>query len=258
MDTEIAAEGVISETETLDGGMLAEMIKARHALFDDITTVKRDEDDLPEERGVTGENLTWATVLGDCKLDKRVQHTAWRLQKKHPFSWFDAEDVAQRIRLRLEKGALKYIREKGLPTDTRLVFETDRDWTKYAQTIIRNECARYAARLERECKEHLLLVSRDGRGEKDFDGDEMTWRENLDFAASQREFDRDEQKMAIEAALAGMSGPSRTLIERYYRDGVGLRTLASDLGMALSSFQNGPWKQAKDDFKKNFQFFLVR
>ena len=258
MDTEIAAEGVISETETLDGGMLAEMIKARHALFDDITTVKRDEDDLPEERGVTGDSLQWWPVLGDLKLDKQACNAAWGLQKKHPYSFFDAEDLAQRIRLRLENGLSYYKVKSGLPEDAKLVFELDRGWTKYAQTIIRNECARYAEKMERECQEHLRLISRDGRGEKDVNGDEQTWRENLDFAACQKEFDRDELQQAIEAALALMPECSRRLLERYYREGVGLRTLATERGMALSSFQNGPWKQAKADFAKNFHFFLVR
>jgi len=255
-----APAGDIAETRENSVGQtwLTQEIAARHALFDDAETAMRDEDDLPVERGASGANLRWLPVLDDEKLDRQARRAAWRLQKKHPHSDLDAEEVAQRIRQRLDKGCARYKVIKALPPEAILRFGHDPDWTKYAQAIIRNECARHADRMERECQARLRLISRDSHGETDADGDEAHWRENLDFRAALDEFDRDELRMAIEAAIAGLSGRSRQLIEAFYRAGLGQRTLAKALGMALSTFQNGPWKQMKADFKRNFNLFQVR
>jgi len=256
----IAPESEISETKEKSAGQtwLEREIAARHALFDNPETATRDEDDLPVDRGASGANLRWCEVLGDGKLDRQLRRAAWRLQKKHPNSDLDAEEVAQRIRLRLTHGYDLYKAKNGLGENDRPRFNLDRGWTKYAQTVIQNTCASFADRMEREAKANRLLISRDTRDEKDADGDNISWRENLDFRAACDELDRDELKLAVEAAIAEMSGLSKKLIESYYRDGLGQRTLAQNLGMALSSFQNGPWKQMKADFRKNFTFFLIR
>jgi len=258
IDESIATEGEISDENQVEKTWVQKMLEERMALFDDAETAKRDEDDLPVERGASGANLRWAEVLGDKSLDRRVRRAAWRLQRKHKNSDLDAEELAQRIRLRLYKGYVLYKEKNGISPETRLLFDRDRGWAKYAQRTILNECARYAPRMEREAKAARLLISRDSRDEKDADGDEVTWREKLDFEAALDEMDHDEQRIAIENAIAQMSGLSRRLIEAYYREGEGQRTLAKRMNMALSSFQKGPWEAARKDFKKNFQLFVVR
>lgn len=225
--------------------VLAEMIEERHALFDDAETAVRDEDNIPIDRGASGKNLRWCAILGDEKLDRKIRGAAWALQRKHPHSYLDAEDIANRIRLKVDHAHAKYPALSAT------------DWEKLSSKIISRECARYSHRMERECKEHLRLISRDSRGEPDGEGDTMHWREHLDYKFAVEEMDRDEQKKGIEEALSRVSPFSRRILELYYRDGIGQRTLAKRLNRPLSSFQSGEWQTAKEEFKKYFPISLV-
>lgn len=106
--------------------------------------------------------------------------------------------------------------------------------------------------MESEAQAARLLVSRDSREEKDAYGDDVHWRETIDFRAALEEMEKDDRQKAIEAALGRMTGLSRQIARAYYRGGLGQRTIAAQLGLALSSFQHGPWAKMKADFKAAF------
>ena len=237
--------GQSGKTDGCGESVLAQMLEARHALFDNPETVTRDEDDLPAERGAGGANLRWAPVLGDEKLDRMVRGRVWKLVKKHPHSILESEDVIQRIRLKLYKA---HDGHPNLP---------DGEWRRLANTVITNELARIAPRLERECRRRRLDISRDSCGETDGEGDEMNWRENLDGRHAMGIFNRNRLKEEIEEAIGRMSDKPRRIIELYYRELLGLRTIAKMLKRPFSSFQAKEWRETKEEFSKNFRFPLV-
>ena len=237
--------GRSGETDNCGESVLAQIIEARHALFDNPETAVRDEDDLPVERGANGSNLRWAPVLGDEKLDRMVRGRVWKLVKKHPHSYLEPEDIIQRIRLKLYKAAAAH---PGLSDD---------EWRRLASTVTTNELRRFSHRLERECRQRRLDVSRDSRGETDGDGNEMNWRENLDWHYAMETFDQDRLKEEIEEAIGRMSGESRRIIELYYRENRGLRTIAKGLKRPFSSFQAKEWRETKEEFSRHFKFSLV-
>lgn len=237
--------GQSGKTDDCGESVLSQMIEARHALFDNPETAVRDEDDLPVERGANGSNLRWSPVLGDEKLDRMVRGRVWKLAKKHPHSIMEPEDVIQRIRLKLYKAAAAHPRL------------SDGEWSRLASTVTTNELRRFSHRLERECRRRRLDISRDSLNETDGDGDEVTWRENLDLHYVMETFDKDRLKVEIEEAIGRMSSKPRRIIELYYHGLMGLRTIAKELNRPFSSFQAKEWREAKEEFSNNFNFSLV-
>ena len=214
----------------------AVIAKAR-ALFDDA-----EGEEKPEawERGANGSALKWCPACGDEKLERNMIGRVKKLMRQHPFSILEQEDIANRVRRRLEKG-----RENYSPSDG--------DWEHYAARIVTNEMCRFAAQLERECAVRKAEVSRDGEDMRlDAKGEARRWREHLDDRAAFAVYNSDQLKCDIEEAIDAMEDrASAALIRRYY-EGEGLRTIAKSLGRPLSSFAVGEWAEAKKAFREVF------
>ena len=236
----------MQKKEEIGGSALAKMIEERHALFDDVEKVVRDDDDLPRERGATGTDLKWWPVCGDEKLDKCLCGRVYAMTRKHPHAFLEPEDVVQRIRLKVEHARANYPTLQGVA------------WQKMAQTVITRELARYAKRLERECQTRHRFISRDAGNETDEKGDAVHWRDTLDFRQAMSVYDADCQRVDIEKAIVAMEGPSKQIILLYYKELMGLRTIAKLYKRPFSSFQNVEWRKAKEEFRKNFEISLVK
>ena len=213
------------------------VIAKAKSLFDDA-----EGENKPEawERGANGSTLKWYPACSDDRLERNMLGRVKKLMRQHPFSILEQEDIANRVRRRLEKGDENYSASDG-------------DWEHYAARIVTNEMCRFAAQLERECEVRKAEVSRDGSDTKlDTKGDAVRWREHLDDRAAFAVYDNDQLKCDIEEAIAAMEDrASAALIRRYY-EGEGLRTLAKSLGRPLSSFTVGEWATAKNEFRKVF------
>lgn len=217
------------------------VIAKAKALFDDI------EEEKPEawERGANGSTLKWCPACGDKKLERKMIGRVKKLMRKHPFSILEQEDIANRVRRRLENGRMSYSASDG-------------DWEHYASKIITNEMCRFANQLERECAVRKAEVSRDGDDTKlDTNGDAVRWRDHLDDRAAFAVYNNDQLKCDIEEAIAAMTDKASASIIRHYYDGEGLRTIAKSLGRPLSSFAVGEWAKAKKEFKKVFSLNTI-